>query len=105
MSYRCLLVYVITGVLTLSGCYFVNPHENFKKSLYGTIGRDMDNVPPYSWPHKKDLISSVPLPNGNMENRYKYLRNCILIFEIDLKTRIIVDARFEGKETDCVINP
>lgn len=100
-----LFTYIVVGVLTLFGCSSITPHENFKESLHGAIGRNIDNVPSYLWPHKEDLISSEPLPNGNMENRYKYLRSCILIFEIDPKTRTIVGARFEGKETDCVINP
>jgi hypothetical protein len=74
-------------------------------ALHSTIGRSIDNVPPYEWPHAEDLIDITPLPNGNSEYRYKYLRTCRYIFEVDPKTRTIIGARWEGKETDCVINP
>jgi hypothetical protein len=92
-------------ILLLLGCSTINPHENFRDSLYGAIGRSIDNVPSYLWPDEKALVSSRLLPNGNMENKYKHLRSCRYIFEIDPKTRRIVGARFEGSETDCVINP
>ena len=87
------------------GCAGITPHENFMDSLKNAIGRSLDNKPSYLWPHEEDLIDSKTLPNGNIENRYKYLRTCKYIFEIDPKTRTIVAARFEGKESDCVINP
>ncbi len=90
----------------MSGCYTLNPHENFKAHLYQTVGQSLDEIPSYQWPFEKDLIDSKVLPNGNIENKYKHYReNCFYIFEIDPKTRKIVGARFEGKETDCVINP
>jgi hypothetical protein len=98
-------LYLITFILFLLGCSTISPHENFKEALYESIGQSIDNVPSYSWPHEKDLVSSKLLPNGNIEKEYKYLRSCRYIFEINPKTRTIVGARFEGKETDCVINP
>ena len=97
-------LYLITFILFFLGCFTITPHENFKDALYGAIGRSIENVPDYLWPHEKDLVSSKLLPNGNIEKEYKYLRSCRYIFEID-STRTIVGARFEGKETDCVINP
>ncbi|MCL2761517.1 MAG: hypothetical protein FWD70_07730 [Desulfuromonadales bacterium] len=54
---------------------------------------------------KKTFIDSKELPNGNIENKYKYRRTCVYFYEIDPKTHIIVGARFEGKDTDCVSNP
>ena len=81
------------------------PHDNFKRALYETVGHSMDNVPPYEWPHKEDFIDTTPLPNGHVAYRYQYLRSCRYIFEVDPATHLIVGARFEGKDTDCVINP
>jgi hypothetical protein len=98
------IYYFITTIL-LFGCSHISPHENFKDALHDSIGRNIDKVPSYEWPHKEDLISSKILLSGMMENRYQYGRNCILIFEIDRRTRKIEKSNFEGSETDCVINP
>jgi len=93
--------------LLVLGCAFWagSPHENFKEALHGKIGRNIDNVPPYALGHKTELIDSKVLPNGNIENKYKHSGTCIYFFEIDPKTRIIVNTRFEGKESDCTITP
>ena len=88
-----------------AGCPSITPHANFKQSLYGAIGRSIYNNVPGRWPYKEDLIDTTPLPNGNVEYRYQYLRTCRYIFEVDPATHLIVGARFEGKDTDCVINP
>jgi len=87
------------------GCNTISPHDNFLQALNSSIGRSIDNVPNYQWPHESDLMSSKKIENGNLENRYRYIRSCVLIFEIDSSTRKIVRADFEGKTTDCVINP
>lgn len=100
---------VALSVLTsiLSGCAFSagSPHENFKSHLYAEVGKSIENAPSYSWRHEKDLIAAKSLPNGNIENKYRYRGSCVYFFEIDPKTRTIVGARFEGKETDCIVNP
>lgn len=97
-------IFFIISVV-LSSCATISPHENFKDALYGSVGQSLDNKPDYLWPHERDLIDSKALPNGNIENRYQYLRSCVYIFEIDPNTRTIVGAGFEGSEKDCVINP
>jgi hypothetical protein len=89
----------------LWGCTSISPHENFRQHLNTQVGMSIDNAPAYSWRNQKDLIEIAPLPNGNLEYTYKYLRTCRYIFEVNPKTHIIVGARFEGKETDCVVAP
>ena len=94
--------------ILLAGCIYpgISPHENFKEAITSEIGKSIKNAPLYSWRHKKDIISSKVLPNGNIENKYKYYKEtCVYFFEIDPETQTIVAARFEGKETDCVVNP
>ena len=97
----------VSSALMLSGCAFFagSPHQNFVDHLNAMIGKSIDDTPSYQWPHPEDLIESRILPNGNMENKYKYRGTCRYIFEIDQKTRKIVGARYEGKDTDCYINP
>lgn len=100
MSYK---IYVIT--LLLYGCAGITAHENFIDHLRNEIGKSIDGAPSYSWRNEKGLIDSKILANGNIENKYKYRGTCVYYFEIDPKTRKIVSFRFEGKETDCEVNP
>jgi hypothetical protein len=104
---KCILQLIVITILTLLaiGCLGITPHENFKAHLRGEIGRGMDNAPSYSWRNEKDKIDSKVLPNGNIENKYKYQGSCVYYFEVDPKTRKIVGTRFEGSEKDCVVNP
>lgn len=97
---------VLAALLIVPGCTTVTPHQNFKNALQSMLGKNVDTGAPYSWTRKSALIDSSPLPNGNILNRYKYYRgSCIYKFEADPRTRKIVGASFEGKETDCVLNP
>ncbi len=98
-------LYLMTFLLLLLGCSTITPHENFKDHIYGQIGKSIDNAPYSSWRHEKDVVNSKLLPNGNIEKEYAYLRSCRYFFEIDHKTRIIIGARFEGKESDCGVAP
>ena len=101
------VVMILLVAPLVAGCPSISPHANFKQSLYGAIGRSIDNVPVGRWPYKEALIDVTRLPNGHAEYRYDYIygRTCRYIFEVDPATHLIVGARFEGKDTDCVINP
>jgi hypothetical protein len=92
-------------MLLIFGCSTIDPHENFMNSLNSLIGKKWTELPRYQFPSEKDLISKKILPNGNLEKKYKALRTCVPVFEINPKSDIIVGAGFEGKESDCVINP
>ncbi|MES1982085.1 MAG: hypothetical protein V4443_06375 [Pseudomonadota bacterium] len=96
-------VVVACILLPMSGCTSISPHANFLQALNGSIGRGIDNVPSYHWPHAKDLIETKHLQNGNIENTYKYIRTCRYIFEVNPNSRSIVGARYEGSERDCII--
>lgn len=95
---------ILLVVIAPSGCASVTPHENFKDQLYRKVGKNIDNLPPF-WARERDLVDKKTLSNGNVEYRYQGIRSCQYMFEVGPKSRIIVNARFEGKEFDCVINP
>ncbi len=98
---------LVTCMLSMSGCiiFAESPHEIFKGHLNVQVGENIDDVPPFQIPHKEDLIGSKILSNGNIENEYKFRGTCRYFYEINPKSRKIVSTRFEGKETDCIINP
>ena len=100
---QCLMILLVAPLV--AGCASISPHANFKDALYEIVGKALDDIPPYTWPHNLKRIDETPLPNGNVEYRYRYVRTCRIILEVNAQTRIIVGARFEGKDTDCVINP
>ena len=98
--------YFVLIIFIFISCAGISPHENFKSVLNSQIGKSIDNAPTYSFRSENGLISSKILPNGNIENKYKYYREgCVYFFEIDPKTRKIVGTRFEGDESDCILNP
>ena len=101
------LAVTVAAVIMMNSCAFFagSPHENFKDHIYGEIGKSVDNAPDYSWRSKKGLLDAKVLPNGNIEQKYRYQGTCIYYFEIDPKTRLIVGARFEDSEGDCVVAP
>jgi hypothetical protein len=101
------LVVTVAAIIMMNSCAFFagSPHDNFKAHLYHTIGINIDSIPYYQMPSKQSLISSRELPNGNIENKYMHRGTCVYFIELDPKTRIIVGARFEGSESDCVVNP
>lgn len=109
-SYMKILLIAIVFLIP-EGCSSMTPHQIFLDSLSRKVGKKWNELPSYQFPPEKNLISTKILPNGNIEKRYKVTwgfsgqRTCIDIYEIDPKTDIIVGASFEGKETDCVINP
>jgi hypothetical protein len=96
--------YAVLLSVSLLACSSISPHENFLQGLHSKIGQNIDSLSPY-WTHQEDLIDTTRLPNGDVEYRYKYFGTCRYIFEVNPSTHIIVGARFEGKDSDCVINP
>jgi len=99
--------FLIISAFLISGCVFFagSPHDNFIGHLNYQIGNNIDEVPYYQIPHREDLINSKKLPNGNIENKYKYRGTCRYFYEINPETRKIVSSRFEGDDKDCSINP
>lgn len=98
---------VFLCIFILDGCAFFagSPHQNFVDHLNATVGKSIDEIPPYQLPHPEDLLESKLLGNGNTENKYKYRGTCRYILEINPQSRKIVNARYEGKDEDCYVNP
>jgi len=95
-------------LLVLSSCanlFGPDPHENFKESIGFYVGYSIDKPRLPGVTRREIFLSSRMLPNGNIENKYKYVWSCRYFFEYDPETRMIVGWRFEGSEEDCVVNP
>jgi hypothetical protein len=71
-----------------------------------SIGDNIDLLLPFEFGGGDNLIDVKRLPNGNVENWYKYYYGtCIYIFEIDRKSRRIIGWRIEGSDRDCLLVP
>lgn len=91
--------------MPLAGCSSVTPHQNFSKTMRLDIGKSVDDPTLSGWMQSQRLIGHQTLPNGNVENAYRFRGTCRYFYEINPKTRIIVGWRFEGSERDCEIVP
>jgi hypothetical protein len=103
------IVLVIFFFLTVS-CASLDPYENFKSHLQAEVGENIDDAPSYSHRAQPNSISTNPLQNGNIEYHYEYKNFqgiCRYVFEVDPKTRKIVDWRYDGEDKDkaCFVNP
>lgn len=99
---------VLAGCLllpTLASCSSVTPHENFKNFLRSNLGKSIDDPSSDVARYPQLLVDSKLLPNGDIENQYRWRGSCRYYFEIDQQTHKIVGWRFEGSERDCEIVP
>jgi hypothetical protein len=88
--------------VVLPACWGLPTHEDFRLHMDDSIGKSVDD-PRTRWARPDALVDSRPLANGNVENQYRWQRNCRYFFEIDPETRIIQAWRFEGRRMDCAV--
>ncbi len=69
------------------------------------IDKNVDKIPPMEFGYQGNLVESIRLPNGNSANRYHHKNGkgafCFYMFEVDGKSRRIIDWRIEGNEVPC----
>lgn len=95
----------LTGLVALSipACTTTTPQENYARSIRSKIGTNFDV---YSRLMGREQILVRTLENGNIEYRYPYAGGqCIETYEVDSKTRIILNASYAGSEKACQLSP
>lgn len=90
-------------VVLCAACTTVTPHENFANILNGRVGESFDI--PRTDLKPPLLLSERQLQNGNVEYRYRYLGDCVQIYEVEPSTRIIRRAAWKGSEKSCIVPP
>jgi hypothetical protein len=101
-------ILLVLLMFTLGACNTISPHDNFKRALNSTVGTSLDDQKINGqWLVSREPIAENRLPNGNIEYTYLYMTRfkCMFAFEIENKTRKIVNARIVSGEHDCFINP
>jgi hypothetical protein len=100
-----LMKYIFMACI-MSGCVSsLTPHENYTSLMEHNIGSTIDSPNVAGSAETKSLLASKALPNGNIENEYKYRGTCRTFFEYEKKSKIIVSWHYQGSEKDCVIVP
>jgi len=98
------IIAVVLLPVAVQSCIFPgDPHDAFKSHMQYNLGRDIRN-PSTNWVREENLVQSRKLPNGNIENEYRWRGSCRYFFEVEAVTRIIVNWRLQG-EQDCELSP
>ena len=100
--------YLLLALLAVGACSSVTPHENFVNGLHDAIGTSVDIEPKLSLCSRMRNTESRALQNGNIEDRqimHRGNRECVYYCEVDPKTRLVVNTRFEGSQDDCAMPP
>lgn len=89
--------------LSMSACTSTTPQENYARYIMSEIGTKIDSSDSFIG---RTPISVRTLANGNIEYQYPYGGGqCIETYEVDSKTRIILNASYAGSEKACQLSP
>lgn len=99
--------------LLMSGCasWADWPHENFKHNYGGQVGKRVDDPSTSIARYPQKIVTEQMLPNGNKEiellHAVSSIRDakCVVFYEVDSKTNVIVAWRFKGDEKICSWSP
>ena len=86
------------------------PHENFKSNMQYEIGKKANDPNARLVRYSQLVTGKNILLNGNIEVEFVTFSpgdrgDCVVYFEIDKKTNVIINWRYEGSEESCVIMP
>jgi len=109
VPYRFKIMLSLLCILTIS-CLSADPYKAFEARLQAEVGDSIDDARSASRLSQSKLISTIQLPNGNLEYRYafeNYRGICRYAFEVDLATRRILAWRYDGEDKDkaCFVIP
>ena len=106
-------LYVATAGLFISGCLSLAdwPHENFKQNYGGQVGKRADDPSSLISRYPQLIAARRELQNGNVEIEFLHMKSnirvaeCVVFYEIDQATNMIVGWRFNGNEKVCSWTP
>ena len=85
--------------ILLSGCGMSNwPQQNFHESFASEVGKTIEDPTSRVGRYPESVVARRQLPNGMEEIEYMYSHVCMVFFEVDPKTKMIVSWRYEKKE-------
>ncbi len=73
--------------------------------MASNIGKRDDDPDASLMRYPERVLQRDQLSNGNFEVKYRARKKCMVFFEVDKDSKVIVNWRFEGSEKDCAIVP
>lgn len=89
----------------MAGCASTTPQENYARFIRSKIGTNIDSSIRFIG---KTAVSVRTLENGNIEYQYPYPYpggQCMETYEVDAKTRVVLNASYAGSEKACQLSP
>jgi len=104
---------MLTMVMLLSACasWAGWSHENFEHNYGGQVGKRADDPLTSIARYPQKIVAERILPNGSKEIELLHAvsrvdgTKCVVFYEVDPKTNVIVAWRYEGNEQVCYWGP
>ena len=103
------IVILLVWLLQLASCnskiYDLDyQHSGFLVGLEKSVGRKFSEI--RNTAHRDEsILGETKLPNGHIVYKYRYIRTCRYMLEVDPVTDIIVSANWKGDKGDCIHVP
>ena len=102
---RLVTISIVTLSIVNYSCNVPTPHENFRHIMQVDIGKRMQDSTTNISRYSDQIYKRNTLSNGNIEIGLNHIGNCKVFFQVDHRTSIILDWRYEGSQKDCVVVP
>lgn len=92
--------------ISMVGCETTTNQERFDSYLRQPIGKtEYSQYRDFRTELMRSdlLLSTKILANGNEQRRYRFRKGCVVVVEIEGKSRIIVRTSSEGVQEDCLM--
>lgn len=102
-----LLVWLLQTISCNSKIYDLDyQHSGYVNLLQKSVGKNFSSMRNRAgFAPDKNLLSGTKLANGNVVYKYRDMRTCRYMLEVDPTTDIIVSADWEGEKGDCIHVP
>jgi hypothetical protein len=94
---------LVFTIALLAACASVTPQQNLQDQLARLPGKSEDLSLYYL--RSELLLSEGVLPNGNVERRYRYTGDCVLVVEVNPVSRVFTRAEAHGSRQHCALPP
>lgn len=93
-------------VVCLVACAAPDPYDVFKKKLDSSVGLQIGKLSSHHLGgDQRMIVDVIEVGDGKKEYRYKWIRSCRYVFEVNEGVGEILRWRLEGDLRDCYFNP
>ena len=96
---------VISFCASVTACASGRGHENLVDRMQSEVGLSVNDPSAYRNYYHNRYVTEIKLPDGNIEEEYRSVKNCRVFFTLNSDRGEIVAWRYEGSDEDCAIVP